>query len=252
MPPPSSWGRWATITRSPLISTYTSSEGALLGLAQEGAANARGNGASTALHEAARVGAAQVVGPLAQFGAHLDARCTAGLTPLHAACRHGHAAVVAALCDAGARAWDCLGEREAAHELSKDVYGETVLDVCRRYKRRLCAVELRGHRTRVLCEVARAEAVRVAEEDADALHSPAALERGEELYDQASTAVLERIKRFEAVYSYTNNATVALATATTGDSEEEPLPDGKTLVRLYERAAKRFQGALRPRSAERR
>ena len=170
---------------------------------------------------------------------------------MHIACRHGHATVVAALCDAGARAWDCLDKREAAHELSKDVYGETVLDVCRRYKRPRCAVELRGHRTRVLCEEARAEAVRVAEKDADVLHSPAALERGEQLYEQASAAVRERIKRFEAVYSYANLAVVT-PTGTTGDSQDELLPDGTTLVRLYERAAKRFQSALRPRSASRR
>jgi hypothetical protein len=212
---------------------------------QEGAPDARGNGARTPLHEAARSGAAQLVGPLVQYGADLDARCTGGLTPLHVACRHGHPAVVAALCDAGAHAWDCLGEREAAHELSKDVYGETVLDVCRRYKQRLCAVELRGHHARKLCEAARAEANRVADEDTDALHSPAALERGEELYEQASQALQERLKRFEGAYSFTNSAPAAMV----DDSEAELLPDGKTLVRLYDRAAKRFRSSLRPRSA---
>jgi hypothetical protein len=91
----------------------------------------------------------------------------------------------------------------------------------------------------------RAEAKRVAEEDADAVHSPAALERGEELYAQASGARLERLRRLEAVYSFTSSATAAMAE----QSEGELLPDGKTLVRLYDRAAKRFRSALRPRRA---
>ena len=218
--------------------------GTLVG--QEAAASARGNGARTSLHEAALSGAANVVALLAQAGTDPDARCTAGLTPLHVACRHGHAAVVAALCDAGARAWDCLGDPEAAHALSKDVYGETVLGVCRRYKRRKCAAELRGHRSRVLCEVARAEALTAADDDG-ALYSPASLERGEELYEQASAAVAERLKQFEAVYSIPPMAEAerqAAEAAAEAAGEDAPLPDGKTLARLFDRAAKRFRGAL--------
>lgn len=216
---------------------------------QEAVVNPRGNGALTPLHEAARSGAAQVVGPLAQFGADPDARGTSGLTPLHIACRYGHTAVVAALCDAGARAWDCLGDRDGAHELSKDVYGETVLDMCKRYKRRLCAVELRGHRSRMLCEAARNETVKVKEEKGvDALHSSAALQRAEEHYDKATAFRLERLKRFEAVYSYKSSVASALPPAQEvgEESEEDPVQDGKALVRLYIRAAYRFRRALRP------
>ena len=50
-----------------------------------------------------------------------------------------------------------------------------------------CAEELRGHRSRMLCEQKHTEAVRKHEEDADALHS-AAFERGKELYEQASAS----------------------------------------------------------------
>ena len=220
--------------------------GTLLGA--EGDTTSRGNGAFAPLHEAARFGHANVIASLSTFGAQMDPRGSQGLTPLHVACRHGHANAVAALCDAGAGGWDCLGpDREQHHELSKDVYGETTLDVCKRFKHRPCAQELRGHQVRVLCEMAHHAAVAAKEDVERTLASVPNFERGEELLEEAEAGLLRRLMAFEPVFSVAavpEAERLRLEEEAEVLGEDHPPPDGKILQKLFERATRRFRLAL--------
>ena len=117
-------------------------------LSSEGNANSRGNGVLTPVHEAARQGNAAVIGALLARGGNVHVKGHGDLTPLHIACRHGNAAAVATILDRGGDSRPTLLRLLGA----KDAYGETPAMLCKRYKQRACAVELKGHAARMRCQ----------------------------------------------------------------------------------------------------
>lgn len=164
-------------------------------LSSEANANSRGNAALTPTHEAARQGNAAVLVALLVRGGNVYLKAHNDWTPLHVACQHGNAAATAAILDRGSDSRSSLSRLLDA----KDAYGETPSTMCKRYKQKACALELKGHAARIQCE-SRQQKASAAKAD-EKLADREVFEEAEERMEEVLDGVYKALGTHQPVYS---------------------------------------------------